>query len=401
MSRLGSSKSIGPNAQLAIYHDACMISGVALAVGLHGSGALAPLTFLLAGKMLVSAAQALHLRRIIACAGVLLYAALALALNNACAGAGLSFWAERLLGAGSRWLPLAAALDRFAGVAPPHWTVGVTFRYTLMRFIRYAGAGSGACCGGCRRCSCATWVLAAAPAPTHPPLLCQPLAAGRWTAWMAASLGPLPAQQWSEPTAPTAETPTPPRLALPLWAACRRAGAQPTAWPCRPTRGVREGHHGAAAQCGGAMRCPAAGAGRPPPLSCPPPSLPLPPHLRLPAESPQKVHAISLAALQSSTWAAYLSYTLFAPTFLSGPILTAADFYQQAAAACAGRNTTRALPGGAGQAAAAACLLSAAADASSAAPPPHAGCRSRLVAGRGAHGGLCGARGGAAPPHPG
>lgn len=39
MSRLGSSKAIGPNVQLTIFHDANAIVGVALAIALHGSGA--------------------------------------------------------------------------------------------------------------------------------------------------------------------------------------------------------------------------------------------------------------------------------------------------------------------------------------------------------------------------
>lgn len=47
------------------------------------------------------------------------------------------------------------------------------------------------------------------------------------------------------------------------------------------------------------------------------------------AESPTKVHAVSTATLQSSSWPAFLSYTLFAPTYLAGPIVTAAEFYQQ------------------------------------------------------------------------
>jgi len=47
------------------------------------------------------------------------------------------------------------------------------------------------------------------------------------------------------------------------------------------------------------------------------------------AESPTKVHSVSTATLQSSSWAAFLSYALFPPTYLAGPIVTASDFYQQ------------------------------------------------------------------------
>ncbi|KAL4440280.1 hypothetical protein ABPG75_003281 [Micractinium tetrahymenae] len=58
-------------------------------------------------------------------------------------------------------------------------------------------------------------------------------------------------------------------------------------------------------------------------------------------ESPQKLHATSTAGLASASWGAYLSYLLFAPLYLTGPVMTAAEFYQQAAAVSAGRNTTR------------------------------------------------------------
>ena len=46
-------------------------------------------------------------------------------------------------------------------------------------------------------------------------------------------------------------------------------------------------------------------------------------------ESPSKLHAVSTATLQSSSWPAFLSYALFPPTFLAGPIMTATEYYQQ------------------------------------------------------------------------
>lgn len=54
---------------------------------------------------------------------------------------------------------------------------------------------------------------------------------------------------------------------------------------------------------------------------------------------------MSTAGLASASWAAYLSYLLFAPLYLTGPVMTAAEFYHQAAALAAGRNTTRGLAG--------------------------------------------------------
>lgn len=142
--RLGDRKSIGPNAQLAIFHDASAITGIALAVGLHGSSAAVTLGFLAGGRLLVSALRALGLRRQLATAAVWAYAAAALALNCTFEGAGAAFWCERVLGAGAaaRWLPTALALDRFTGVAPPAFSVAWAFRYTLMRFVRWVlGAG--------------------------------------------------------------------------------------------------------------------------------------------------------------------------------------------------------------------------------------------------------------------
>lgn len=137
--RLGSHKSIGPNAQLAIFHDASAMVGTALAVALHGSAAAWPLAFLACGRLLVSALHALGLRRQLAFAAVWAYAAAALALNSTFEGAGAAFWCERLLGAAAaeRWMGTALALDRFRGVAPPAFSVAWAFRYTLMRFIRW------------------------------------------------------------------------------------------------------------------------------------------------------------------------------------------------------------------------------------------------------------------------
>jgi hypothetical protein len=141
--RLGSNKSIGPNAQLEIFHDGNALVGVALAIALHGSGALWPLSFLVNGKLLVHGCQALRLRLAIACGLVWAYAAAALLVNNASEGAGAAFWCLQLPGGGAAWLPLAAVADSFTGVAPVHFTVGVTFRYMLMRYIRCARTHGG------------------------------------------------------------------------------------------------------------------------------------------------------------------------------------------------------------------------------------------------------------------
>lgn len=184
--RLGSSKAIGPNVQLAIFHDANALVGVALAIALHGSGAACeltgaagqmgacpwrrdvhpqqrpttqlhlndtlsqphppfpllplssgPLAFLCAGKLLVAAAQAVRLPRSVAATAVGLFCGVALGLANLSEGASLVFWAEYFLGAGSPWVKTAAMLDRFQGVAPYVFGVGVTFRYTLMRYFRW------------------------------------------------------------------------------------------------------------------------------------------------------------------------------------------------------------------------------------------------------------------------
>ncbi|KAI7837858.1 hypothetical protein COHA_008345 [Chlorella ohadii] len=135
---LGSSKAIGPNVQLTIFHDANAIVGMALAIALHGSGAAWPMAFLCAGKLLVAAAQALRLPRSVAATAVGLFCGVALGLTNLFESASLTFWAEHLLGAGSPWLKTAAALDRFGGVAPTVFGVGVTFRYTLMRYFSWA-----------------------------------------------------------------------------------------------------------------------------------------------------------------------------------------------------------------------------------------------------------------------
>lgn len=102
-----------------------------------------PLAFLCAGKLLVAAAQALQVRRSAATAAVALFSATALALTHTFEGAGVAFWAERLLGAGSPWVPTAAALNHFTGVAPHHFGVAVAFRYTLMRYVRWDSSGDG------------------------------------------------------------------------------------------------------------------------------------------------------------------------------------------------------------------------------------------------------------------
>lgn len=173
--------------QLAIFHDANALVGVALAIALHGSGAACeptrasrndgclplvslmcthsstqqpsctctqhlipthplslllcpslsgPLAFLCAGKLLVAAAQAVRLPRSVAATAVGLFCGVALGLATLFEGASLVFWAEYFLGAGSPWVKTAAALDRFHGVAPFVFGVGVTFRYTLMRYFR-------------------------------------------------------------------------------------------------------------------------------------------------------------------------------------------------------------------------------------------------------------------------
>ena len=147
--RLGSSKSTGPSARLVIFHDGNALVGTALAVALHGSGAAWPLGFLCAGRRLVDACQAHKLRTGVACAAVWVFAGAALLLNTAGEGAGAAFWCQRLLGAGgggvggtvgAAALRLAHALDRFAGIAPMHYSVGVAFRYTLMLYIRHGRA---------------------------------------------------------------------------------------------------------------------------------------------------------------------------------------------------------------------------------------------------------------------
>lgn len=88
---------------------------------------------------MVAGVQALRLPRWVTATAVGLFSCMALGLNNAFEGASFSFWAEHLLGAGSPWLKTAAAVDRFGGVAPAVFSVGTTFRYTLMRFFRLVG----------------------------------------------------------------------------------------------------------------------------------------------------------------------------------------------------------------------------------------------------------------------
>ena len=119
--------------------------GTVLAIALHGSGAAWPLAFLCLGRLLVGACQALKVRTRVARAAVSAFAGAALLLNNAGEGTGAAFWCQRLLGAGTGGiggavLPLAQLLDGFSGIAPVHFTVGVAFRYTLMRYIRQVGA---------------------------------------------------------------------------------------------------------------------------------------------------------------------------------------------------------------------------------------------------------------------
>lgn len=196
--RLGAHKSIGPNAQLAIFHDACAMIGTTLAISLHGSAAAWPLAFLCAGKLLVGGLHALGLRRSLAFAVVWAYATAALAVTSAFEGAGAAFWCERLLSihAASTWMPTALALDRFTGVAPAHFTVGVAFRYTILRFIRWVQwryrvcvlpGGRSGCWGGgevgagCQAAPCAH-LHPPAPYPPPPCISCSATPAGRWTA---------------------------------------------------------------------------------------------------------------------------------------------------------------------------------------------------------------------------
>ncbi|EFN53965.1 hypothetical protein CHLNCDRAFT_53485 [Chlorella variabilis] len=236
--RLGSRKSIGPSAQLALFHDGHALVGAALAVGLHGGAAAWPLAFMCVGRALVGAAQALRLRVGVASALVWAYAAIAVLVTNASEGAGAGYWCERLLGPSSALAPAAAALDAVRGVAPAHFTAGLAFRYTAMRFVSWAldtlsGRVVEATRSGAVERACAACTAAAAP-----------------------------------------ESP-------------RIAAVVPDS----------------------------------------------------PVSSPAKVHATSRVGLASATWPAFFSYMLHVPTYLAGPLLTAADYYQQAAAASAGLKT--------------------------------------------------------------
>ena len=131
----GKLAALGPNARLNLFHDGNALVGAALAIALHGSGAAWPLVFSVVGRFIVGGCQAIQLRRSVAVVAVWTYAAAALLLNSSSEGAGVAFWAARLLPA--RWLPLAAALGSFHGVAPAHYTIGVTMRFTLMRYVRW------------------------------------------------------------------------------------------------------------------------------------------------------------------------------------------------------------------------------------------------------------------------
>lgn len=131
--------ALGPNAQLNLFHDGNALLGCACCIALHGSGAAWPLLFAVAGRLLVTGCQTLRLRRGVAASAVWAYAAAALLLNSLSEGASAAHWCDALLGAdtAARCMPLARAMDRFAGVAPVHYTVGLAFRYTLMRFVRW------------------------------------------------------------------------------------------------------------------------------------------------------------------------------------------------------------------------------------------------------------------------
>lgn len=129
--------SLGPNAQLNLFHDGNALVGTALAIALHGTGAAWPVLFAITGRLLVAGCQALRLRTSIAAASVWTFAAAALLINSASEGAGWSYWCSA---AGKpdagRCMSVAGMLDRFHGIAPVHFTVGTVFRYTLMRFVR-------------------------------------------------------------------------------------------------------------------------------------------------------------------------------------------------------------------------------------------------------------------------
>jgi hypothetical protein len=152
---VGSSKRIGPSARLVIFHNCNALVGVALAFALHGSGAAWPLAFLCAGRRLVAACQAHKLCTRVACAAVWAFAGAALLLNSAGEGASAAAWCQRLLGAGgggvvgAAALRLAETLDLFAGIAPAHYTVGIAFRYTLMRYIRHGRGSAGSKLDAC------------------------------------------------------------------------------------------------------------------------------------------------------------------------------------------------------------------------------------------------------------
>lgn len=147
--------------------------GVALAVGLHAGDATWPLAFLAAGRLLVSAAQALRLRVGVACTLVWVYALVALLVSNASEGAAAAHWCARVLGGDGMCLSAARVLDGFTGVAPPHFTIGITFRYTVMRFIRWGLLGAA------RRCE--SRFLVSGAAPLLPQVPCSCAAAGAWT----------------------------------------------------------------------------------------------------------------------------------------------------------------------------------------------------------------------------
>lgn len=123
--------------RLSLFYDGNALIGTALAIVLHGTGAAWPLLFSITGRLLVAGCQALGLRATAAAAAVWTYAAVALLVNCASEGADWAYWCTAAgLPEGASCASIAAVLDRFPGIAPVHYTIGIAFRYTLMRFIR-------------------------------------------------------------------------------------------------------------------------------------------------------------------------------------------------------------------------------------------------------------------------
>ncbi|KAL4422024.1 hypothetical protein ABPG77_005454 [Micractinium sp. CCAP 211/92] len=264
ISRLGSASgksSLGPNGQLNLFHDSNALVGTGLVLLLHGTTAAWPLLFAVIGRLIVTSCQALRLRISLAAAIVWMFAAAALLVNSASEGAGWSSWCSAAgMPEAGRCMSSAGLLDRFSGIAPAHFTTGIVFRYTLMRFV--------------------SWAL--------------DTLSGRVV-------------QLTSPNAVLA--------AFPL-------AAQPSNCDSAEPRSPRIGAVGHGASSVEAV-----------PLFGTP-------------DSPHKLHAVGTAGLASASWAAYLSYLLFAPLYLTGPVMTAAEFYHQAAALAAGRDTARGLAGG-------------------------------------------------------